>query len=87
MKIAVLCGVSDGGKPCRRDVGTIEREGFEDPGWFRGGNYDGLRWEERHYVCPKHGALQVHDEDLLRRALNPGRPWILARSVLRMGDP
>ena len=82
MKITVRCGVSDGGKPCRRKLGTIER----DTPWFRGGNdYDGLLWEERHYPCPKHGAMQVHDEDLVRRALNPSRRWIVARSVLRMG--
>ena len=64
MKIDVRCRVSDGGKPCRKNIGTIEREGFPGPLWFRGGNYDVLRWEERHYVCPKHGAMQVHDEDL-----------------------
>ena len=88
MKIDVRCGVSDGGKPCRRKVGMIERRGFPGPLWFRSGNdYDGLRWEERHYSCGKHGALQVHDEDLLHRALNPGRRWIVARSGLRMGDP
>ena len=88
MKITVRCGVSDGGKSCGNQVGTIQRRGFPGPMWFRDGtDYDGLRWEERHYVCPKHGALQVHDEDLLHRALNPERRWILARSVLRMGDP
>jgi hypothetical protein len=84
VKITVRCGVFDGGKPCRRKLGTIER----DTPWFRSGNdCDGLLWEERHYSGPKHGAMQVHDEDIVRRALNPSRRWIVARSVLRMGDP
>jgi hypothetical protein len=86
VKITVRCGVFDGGKPCRNEVGQIERRGFPDL-WFRGGNYEGLRWEERHYECLKHGELQVHDEDLLRRALNLSRRDIIARSVRRMGDP
>ena len=30
---------------------------------------------------------QVHDEDLLRLALKPRKRVIIARSVLRMGDP
>jgi hypothetical protein len=68
-----------------RELGTIKRRGFPDL-WFRDGDY-GLRWEERHYVCRKHGAMQIHEEDLLRRALNPSRRDIMARSVLRMGDP
>ena len=68
-------------------LGAIERESFPDL-FYRGQNdYDGLRWEERHYTCPKHGALQVHDQDLLHAALNPKRRRIMARSVLRMGDP
>ena len=86
MKIDVRCGVLDGGKPCRKIIGTIKRQGFPDP-WFRNGNYDVLRWEERHYVCDKHGPMQVHDEDLLHRALNPSRRDIIARSVTKMGDP
>jgi hypothetical protein len=51
------------------------------------GNLEALLWEERHYVCPKHGAMQVHEQDLLRLALNPSPPVIVARSVLRMGEP
>ena len=76
MRITVLCGVAD--ESCRRKLGTIQPEGFPGPEWFRGGNYDRLRWDERHYVCPKHGALQIHEEGLLRRSLNPGRPVIMA---------
>lgn len=79
MKITVRCGVFDGRKPCGRNLGTIKRKGFPE-------NHDGLLWEERHYTCLKHGALQVHDEDLLRLALNPSPPVIMARSVLRMGQ-
>jgi hypothetical protein len=74
VKITIRCGVSDGGKPCGRNLGAIESEGFPGPEWFHGGNYDRLRWDERHYVCPRHGAVQIHEEDLLRRALNPARP-------------
>jgi hypothetical protein len=68
-------------------LGTIEREGFPGPEWFRGGNYEGLRWEERHYTCPKHGPVQVHEADLLHAALNPSRRRIMARSVRRLGEP
>jgi hypothetical protein len=78
VKITVRCGVSDGGRPCGRTLGAIAREGFAGPEWFRGGDYDGLEWWERQYECPKHGTLQIHDEDLLRRALNPKRPVIMA---------
>jgi hypothetical protein len=69
--------VSDGGKPCGRKVGTLDKSGFPDE-WFRNGNYDRLTDEERHYHCPKHDALQIHEEDLLRRALNPGRRRLTA---------
>jgi hypothetical protein len=31
--------------------------------------------------------MQVHEQDLLRLALNPSPPVIVARSVLRMGEP
>ena len=79
MTITVRCGATDGGKPCGNNVGEIERTGLPE-------NY-GLLWEERHYTCPKHGALQVHEQDLLRLALNPLPPVIMARSVLRMGEP
>jgi hypothetical protein len=66
------------------NVGTIIR----GPGWFRGVNdYDGLRWEERFYECRKHGALQVHDEDLLRRALNPERPGSLPGACVGWAIP
>lgn len=90
MKIIVRCGAGDGGKPCGGKLGTIELEGFPGPEWFRDGNYDRLAWEERHYVCPKHGAMQVHEAELLHLALiaggRPNRRMIMARSVLRMGD-
>jgi hypothetical protein len=56
MKLTVRCGVWDGGKPCRNEVGRIERRGFPDL-WFRGGNYEGLRWEERHY---EHRLASLH---------------------------
>jgi hypothetical protein len=78
VKLPVRCGVLDGGKPCGRKLGTIERDTL--PGLP-------LRWEERHYVCPKHGAMQIHEQDLLHRTLNPSRRVLMARSVLRMGDP
>ena len=67
--------VPDGGRPHGRELGTIERD---DP-WWRGSNdFDRLRWEERFYTCPKHRELQIHDEDLLRLALNPRPPVIMA---------
>ena len=85
MKITVRCGGLFDGRPCRHKVGTIPRDDLD----FAHGvvTFDRLRWEERHYVCPKHGAMQVHDEDLLRLALKPRKRVIRARSVLRMGDP
>ena len=85
MKITVRCGVFDRGKPCGREVGTIRREDLD----FAEGvvNFGRLRWEERHYVCPKHGAMQVHDEDLLHLALKPSPPVIMARSVEWMQQP
>jgi hypothetical protein len=86
VKITVRCGVLNGGKPCgRRLEPQIEREDLN----FAKGivTFDPLRWQERFYDCPKHGAMQVHDEDLLRLALNPSPPVIMTRSVRRMGDP
>jgi hypothetical protein len=81
VKIDVRCGFG-GGKPCGNKVGTIEREGFPGPLWFRGGNYERLRWEERDYTCDKHGALEVYEEDLLRLALKPRKRYsIMATSV------
>jgi hypothetical protein len=77
VKITIRYGVFDGGKPCGREVGSLDIPGFPGPEWFRGvGDYDRLQWDERHYVCPKHGALQIHEEDLLHKALNPGRPAV-----------
>jgi hypothetical protein len=82
VKITVRCGVSDRGKPCGRELGAkIQREGFPGPQWFRDGDYERLRWEERHRTCPKHGAVQVREEDLLRLALNPEPPVIMAKLV------
>lgn len=80
MKITVRCGVSDGGKPCGNELGAIPREDLD----FAHGvfTFERLRWEERHYECDKHGPVQVHDEDLLRRALNPRRPVIMARRAV-----
>jgi hypothetical protein len=68
-------------------LGVIEREGFPGPVWFRNGNYDRLRWEERHWVCPSHGPVQVHESDLLEAALKPSRHRIMAQSVRKLGDP
>jgi hypothetical protein len=31
--------------------------------------------------------MQVHEEDMMHRALNPSRRDIIARSVTKMGDP
>jgi hypothetical protein len=85
VKITVRCEVLDGGKPCGNKVGAIARDDLD---FARGVvTFERLRWEERHYVCPDHGQLQVLDEDLLRRALNPSRPVIMARSVSRMDQP
>jgi hypothetical protein len=86
VKITVRCGAFDRGKPCGRKLsGTIEREDLD---YAKGVvTFDRLRWEERHYTCPKHGAMQVHDEDLLRLAMNPSRPVIMARSVEWMHQP
>jgi hypothetical protein len=85
VKIAVRCPVFDGGKPHGRKLGTIVRETLPGPR---------LRWDERYYRCDKQGAMQVHDEDMLRLALNSrvhedvaSRHSVMARSVLRMGDP
>lgn len=85
MKITVRCGVLDGGKPHGNDVGTILRDDLD----FAHGvvTFDRLREDERHHVCGKHGALQVHDEDLLHLALKPNPPVIMARSVRRIGEP
>jgi hypothetical protein len=88
LKIDVRCGVFDGGKPCGNSVGTIERDGFPGPQWFKGGNYESLRWEERHYACDKHGDLQIHDEDLLQLALKPRKRYsVMATRVRGMAHP
>jgi hypothetical protein len=87
VKITVRCGVLDRGKPCGRKIGSIERKGFPGPEWFRDGNYDRLAWEERHYDCPKHGAMQVHEADLLHLALKPRRRVIVATSVEWLTQP
>jgi hypothetical protein len=78
MKITIRCGVSDGGKPHGQKIGEIDRPGFPGPRWFRGGDYDGLRLAERQHACPKHGAVYIHNEDLLRLALKPNPPVIMA---------
>jgi hypothetical protein len=85
VKITVRCGVFDRGKPHGREVGAIPREDLD----FAEGrvSFDRLRWKERHYKCDKHGDLQVHDEDLLRLALKPNPPVIMARSVEWMQQP
>jgi hypothetical protein len=84
VKITVRCRVPDGGRPCGKEVGTIDRPGFSGSEWYRDSR---LRWEERHHVCPKHGALQVHEEDMLRLTLNPDPPVIMAPRSGRIGDP
>jgi hypothetical protein len=79
VKIDVRCGFG-GGKPCGNKVGTIPPDDLD----FAHGvvTFDRLRREERHYVCPDHGALQVYDEDLLRLALKPRKRYsIMATSV------
>jgi hypothetical protein len=80
VKITVRCGVLDGGKPCGKELGAIEREDLD----FANGvfTFERLRWDERFYRCLKHGPLQIHDEDLLHRALNPRRPVIMARRAV-----
>ena len=79
MKIDVRCGFGST-KQCANKVGEIEREDLD----FASGRvtFERLRSEERHYVCPDHGALQVYDEDLLRLALKPRKRYsIMATSV------
>lgn len=89
MKLPVRCGVLDGGRRHMAPLGDIDRPGFPGPKWYRNGDYQRLRGEERDYVCPKHGAVQIHEEDILHEALKPGPPRrrhvILARSV-RLND-
>jgi hypothetical protein len=81
VKITVRCGV----KSCRKELGTFEREDLD----FAHGvfTFERLREEERHYECDKHGPMQILDEDLLRLALNPSPPVIMARSPAWMGLP
>jgi hypothetical protein len=70
VKLTVVCGVKDGdGKTCARKLDKIDLPGFPGPGSYRDGNYERLRWEERHHDCPNPGAVQIHEEDLLHRAL------------------
>jgi hypothetical protein len=73
VKIPVRCGVFDGGRRCARPLGAIERAGFPGPEWFRGGDYDRLEWSERHWICPKHGSVQIHEAELLHEAMKSGR--------------
>ena len=58
MKLTVLCGVKDGGgKTCARKLGAINVPGFPGPKWYRGGNYEGLRWDERDtYAATRDGS-------------------------------
>jgi hypothetical protein len=85
VKITVRCGAFDGGKPCGNKVGAFARDDLD---FARGVvTFDRLREGERYYDCPDHGKLQIHNEDVLRLALNPSPPVIMARSVLRMGQP
>jgi len=85
VKITVRCGASNGGRPHGRKLGETKRHDLD----FAHGvvTFDRLRWEERHYECTDHGAMQVHDEDLLRLALKSNPPVLMARSVRRMGEP
>lgn len=78
MKLHVHCGVLYRGKPHGVELRTIDVPGFPGDEWYRGGNYERLRWEDRFYNCPKHGTLQIHEADLLHRALNPRKPVLLA---------
>lgn len=86
MKIDIRCGMSDGGGPHGKELGAIQRQDLD----FAAGRFtfQRLRWDERDYTCDKHGALQIHDEDLLRLALKPRKRYsIMARSVRRMVEP
>jgi hypothetical protein len=79
VKIDVRCGFG-GKKPCGNWVGEIPRDDLD---FARGVvTFDRLRWDERNYTRPAHGALQVYDEDLLRLALRPRKRYsIMATSV------
>ena len=69
MKVPVLCGVKDGGEPCRKELNEIDLPGFPGPAWLR--NYR-LTWEQRFHACPKHGRVEIHEIDVLHGALNDG---------------
>lgn len=87
MRLHVRCGVMDRGKPHGIELGEpIDVPGFPDQ-WYRAGNYERLRWENRFWNCPKHGALQIHEADLLRRALNPRKPVLLATDPRKWNRP
>jgi hypothetical protein len=73
MRLTVRCGVTDGGRPCGNELGTIDRPGFPGAEWWRGGNYDRLTWEERFWECPSHGTVELDDSELRIRALKMGR--------------
>lgn len=87
MKLPIRCGVLDGGTPCLRPLGEIELPGFPGDEWLR--NFKGLRWDERDYVCPKHRAVQIHEQDVMHAALTDGtkrRRVLLARGPLRVDE-
>ena len=79
MKITIRCGVFDGGKPHGKELGAIKRQDLD----LAEGRvtFDRLRWEERLYKCPDHGAMQIHDEYALDAAseVNGWRCGIEAR--------
>jgi hypothetical protein len=92
VKLPVVCGVKDGaGKTCMKDLGEIDLPGFPSSSWYRNGEYQRLRWDERDYDCPKHGAVQIHEVDVLHEALRPGPPRrqrvLRAKRPVRVVDP
>jgi hypothetical protein len=88
MKLPVVCGIKDGGKTCFVELGVIDLPGFPSSSWYQDGRYQRLKWDERDYDCPKHGALQIHEVDVLHEALRPGPPRrnrvLLARPPVRV---
>jgi hypothetical protein len=84
VKLWVRCGELDGGKQCGLELDTIDVPGFPGPVWFRGGNYERLRPEERFFECPQHGPVQIHETDLLNRSLKTGRDAVRAKRRVLM---
>jgi len=71
VKLLVLCGVKDGGKPHRKKLDEINLPGSPDEAWLRNGSYR-LTWEQRFHECRKHGTVEIHEVDVLQEAGNDG---------------